>query len=100
MKKVTSSRPNGEDEMRPEYDFTGGVRGKHYHALQAGYTMTIHQADGTTVVKEVKPVTGTVILDPDVRAYFPDSASVNTVLRSLIQLIPSEAKQGRTRRRG
>lgn len=58
MKKPTNSIPESEDEMRAEYDFTGGVRGKHYHALQTGYTITIHQADGTTVVKEVKPTVG------------------------------------------
>ena len=44
--------------MRAEYNFTGGVRGKHYHAMQAGYTITIHKADGTTVVKEVQPKVG------------------------------------------
>lgn len=27
--------------MRAEYDFTGGVRGKYYKAMQAGYTITI-----------------------------------------------------------
>jgi hypothetical protein len=83
-------RLNFEDDMRTEYDFTGGVRGKHYQAMQAGYTITMHKADGTTVVKEVKPVEGMVILEPDVRAYFPDSDSVNTTLRALIRLIPTE----------
>ena len=33
--------------MRAEYEFTGGTRGKHYRAMQAGYTITIHHADGT-----------------------------------------------------
>ena len=75
-----------------EYDFTGGVRGKHYRAMQSGYTMTIHQADGTTVVKEVKPPAGAIVLEPDVRAYFPDSESVNATLRSLIRLIPTQQK--------
>ncbi len=92
MNKQSKRQQAEAGEMRAEYDFTGGVRGKHYHALQAGYTMTIHQADGTTVVKEVKPVEGTVTLDPDVRAYFPDSESVNRLLRTLIRLIPTERK--------
>ncbi len=85
--------------MRAEYDFAGGVRGKHYRAMQAGYTVTIHKADGTTLVKEVKPVEGAVILQPDVRAYFPDSEAVNTALRSLITLMaqmPSESPKRRT----
>jgi hypothetical protein len=73
--------------MRSEYDFRGGVRGKHHKALQAGYTVTIHKADGTTVLKEVTPKEGAVILEPEVRAYFPDSESVNRALRCLIPLM-------------
>ena len=42
-----------DNDMRAGYDFTGGVRGKHYGAMQAGYTITTHNADGTTVVKDV-----------------------------------------------
>ncbi len=59
MKKVPTKRARREDSgMRVEYDFAGGVRGKHYRAMQAGYTITIHQADGTTVTKEVRPKEG------------------------------------------
>lgn len=75
--------------MRSEYDFSKGVRGKHYRTMQAGYTVTIRSADGTMVVKRVKPEKGTVTLAPDVQEYFPDSESVNTALRSLIKLIPA-----------
>lgn len=94
MKKVMSKHtPTMEaDALRAEYDFTGGVRGKHYRVMRGGYTITIHKADGTTLVKEVKPREGTVILEPDVRKYFPDSDSVNATLRSLIRLAPR--KQG------
>ena len=92
-----------DDEMRAEYDFTGGVRGKHYKAMQAGYTITIHKADGTTVVKDVQPE-GAIVLEPDVRKYFPDSESVNKTLRSLITLIPlrktAEKKRPRKPSRG
>jgi len=78
--------------MRTEYDFTGGVRGKHHKAMQAGYTITIHKADGTTVVKDVMPKEGTVVLEPDIRAYFPDSESVNRTLRCLIPLLPKKRR--------
>lgn len=91
MKKVSTKAIQEEDNgMRNEYDFTGGVRGKHYQAMQAGYTITIHKADGTTVVKEVRPKEGAVILEPDVREFFPDSESVNATLRSIIRLIPGK----------
>ena len=42
--------------MRAEYDFAAGVRGKHYEAMQARYTITIHQPDGTAVTKDVRPM--------------------------------------------
>ncbi len=92
MKKASVKAAQAGNDMRAEYNFTGGVRGKHYHAMQAGYTITIYKADGTTLIKEVKPKAGAVVLEPDVREYFPDSASVNTALRSLIRLIPGKRK--------
>jgi len=76
------------DEMRPEYDFSHGVRGKHYQAYRAG--------------------TNVVFLEPDVAGVFSDSASVNQVLRLLLQLArtkvpldtrPDHASQPENRRR-
>jgi hypothetical protein len=101
MKKVsTKTTQKDGDDMRAEYDFTGGTRGKHYRAMQAGYTITIHHADGTTEVKEVKPQEGAVVLAPDVREYFPDAESVNTALRSLIKLIPRKRHPPKKRAQG
>ncbi|OHB79197.1 MAG: hypothetical protein A2Z25_18510, partial [Planctomycetes bacterium RBG_16_55_9] len=69
MKKEANKIVQRKDnDMRAEYDFRGGVRGKHYRAMQAGYTITIHESDGTTVVKDVIPKEGAVVLEPDVRA--------------------------------
>lgn len=76
-----------DDDMLPEYDFTGGVRGKHYKAMRKGYTVIIDQADGTTLIQHFKLEEGTALLDPDVRKYFPDSEAVNTALRCLIPLV-------------
>ena len=94
MKKA-SKTPTDRNGMQDEYDFTGGTRGKHYRAMQAGYTITIHQPDGTKVVQDVKPQEGAVVLEPDVREYFPDSESVNRALRSLIKLIPKKRLSAR-----
>lgn len=55
-----------DDDMRPGYDFSGGVRGKYYEAYQRSRNV--------------------VILDPDVAAVFPDSASVNEALRLLAKI--------------
>ena len=54
-----------EDDMRPEYDLRGGVRGKYYKQY----------IEGTNVV----------LLDPDVAAVFRDSESVNQALRALMK---------------
>jgi len=80
------------DDMRPEYDFRGGVRGKHARAMQNGYTVTIHNPDGTTTFQEIQPRQNTIFLEPDVAAYFPDSAAVNNALRTLINLVPKPRK--------
>jgi hypothetical protein len=77
-----------DDEMLPEYDFSGGVRGKHYQAYRRGYQVVVHKTDGTTEVRDFALPEGTVVLDPDVRAYFPDSEAVNRTLRGLISLMP------------
>ncbi len=93
MKKaVTKIVQVKDNDMRAEYDFTGGVRGKHYKAMQAGYTITIHKANGTTVVKDVMPKEGAVVIEPDIRTYFPDSESVNRALRCLIPLLPKKQR--------
>jgi hypothetical protein len=74
-------------EMRAEYDFSKGERGKFYRPLDKGHTAHIHKKDGTVVVNHYELAEGTIMLAPDVAEYFPDSESVNEALRSLIQLI-------------
>ncbi len=78
--------------MHTEYDFRRGVRGKHYKAMQTGYTITIHKADGTTIVKDVIPKECAVVLEPDIQAYFPGSDSVNRTLRCLIPLLSQKRR--------
>lgn len=75
------------DEMRPEYDFRGAVRGRHYRPLHEGYTVEIHKADGTTIVEHHEPEQDTIRLEPDVQKWCPDSDAVNQALRSLIQIM-------------
>ena len=62
--KHTSRKPLkvSEPEMRPEYDFSGAVRGKYYKRYREG--------------------TNVVVLEPDVAKKFKNSASVNRVLRT------------------
>ena len=67
-----------------------GERGKYHKALRKGYTRTVQHKDGTQEITHFYPLPGTVHLDPDVRAYFPDDESVNAALRGLIVLIPSK----------
>lgn len=58
-----SMKPDEDDEMLPEYDLTGGVRGKYVERYRQG--------------------TNVVLLDPDVAENFPTSESVNEALRRL-----------------
>ena len=55
------SDERNEDDMRPEYDLRGGVRGKYYQRYRQG--------------------TNVVLLEPDVARSFHDSATVNEALR-------------------
>ena len=64
----------GEDEILPEYDFRGGVRGKY----------AARYAEGTNVV----------VLDPDVAEAFPTSAAVNSAWRALREIARRQV-QGR-----
>jgi hypothetical protein len=86
-------------EMRAEYDFHGGIRSKHYREYRQGHTVKIHQEDGSVIVQEYKLEEHAVIIEPDVREYFPDSESVNNALRSLIALIPEKRKSPTKSRR-
>lgn len=68
---MSQEAASADDDLRPEYDFSEGVRGKHYEAYRKG--------------------TNVVFLDPDVAAVFKDSAAVNTTLRLLLSLAREQA---------
>ena len=87
-----------ERDMAPEYDFSRGKRGKHASAFLRGYTIVVRSSDGSEETRTVTFPEGVVALDPDVRAYFPDSESVNDALRSLIELMKHLPKGQRYRR--
>jgi hypothetical protein len=98
MNKATAKprkSPRKLAEMRAEYDLASlgdGVRGKYYQDYRAGHTVKIHREDGATVVQYVELEDGAVMLEPDVRECFPDSAAVNNALRCLIPLMPKKRK--------
>ena len=72
------------DEMRDEYDFSQGVRGKHYRNYRAGHTVRITKGNGTVEELHFTLEDGAIMLDPDLKDRFPDSESVNNALRSLL----------------
>ena len=90
MKKT--DQPQAENEMLSEYDFAGkkGIRGKYHQAYRKGHTVRIQEADGTVSVHYFTLEDGAVMLEPDVREYFPTSESVNETLRSLISIVPAK----------
>ena len=92
--KNTNSESQGLEmnEMLPEYDFTDGVRGKHHKAFREGHTVKVHRTNGTLDVRYFTLEDGAVMLEPDVRQYFPDSDAVNKALRALISLVPEKRR--------
>ncbi len=64
---------NDPDDMREEYDFTGGARGKYAARF----------AEGSNVV----------VLDPDVASLFTDSSAVNDALRTLAEIAAKQARK-------
>lgn len=81
MKQKTVKK---QQEMRAEYDFSGGIRGKHHKKLRKGHKTLITKSDGTITER----ATRLVALAPDLQDYFPDSKSVNRALRGLVALLP------------
>lgn len=81
---MTEDKKTEKDEMRSEYDFSNGVRGKHHKTYRRGHTVKIEKQDGSVEMHYFTPEDGAVMLDPDVQRHFPDSESVNNALRSLI----------------
>jgi hypothetical protein len=73
MSPKNNSEP--EDDMRDEYDFSGGVRGKFYQEYMKG--------------------TNVVLLDADVAEVFHDSETVNQALRTLITISKNQFPQSR-----
>lgn len=65
MNEKTTKHKVAEPEMRAEYDFSDGVRGKYY--------------------KRYMESSNVVVLEPDVHKRFKNSSAVNKALRSLIR---------------
>jgi len=90
MKKTIES-----EQIRP-VDFSGGVRGKHSASYRRGHTVKVHHEDGTVNVQKFVPDAAAIVIDPDVRAYFPDAATINNALRTLIGIMPHKHRKTRT----
>ena len=86
MKKSYDKLANSSDIL-PEYDFSKGVRGKHFKSYRKGHSVNILKTDGSCEVKYFKLEDGAVMLEPQIREYFPDSDSVNKALRCLLPLV-------------
>ena len=65
MKKSVTRTSKPKDTMRPEYDFSGAVRGKYHRAYQKSSNV--------------------VVLEPDVAARFKSARAVNAALRAVLK---------------
>jgi hypothetical protein len=75
MKKARKKK--GEPEMRAEYDFSRGVRGKYARRYAGG--------------------TNVVLLEPDVARVFRAPQAVNRSLRALADIIRDQGTSSATR---
>ena len=66
MKRSGTKAKAAKDTMRPEYDFSGGVRGKY--------------------VRRYQESSNVVVLDPDIAARFKNARAVNEALRALVKI--------------
>ncbi len=79
MNEKTTNRKSvkvSEPEMRPEYDFSGAVRGKYYKQSLQGSNV--------------------VVLEPDVAKRFKNSAVVNKALRTFLKSPKRDLTTGST----
>jgi hypothetical protein len=63
--------------MRPEYDFSGGIRGKHAQKFASGANV--------------------VVLDPDVADAFPTEEDVNETLRAVSRMLDRQRNRKKHR---
>jgi hypothetical protein len=70
MKKPSAK--SADKDMRAEYDFSRGVRGKYFRRYQRGANV--------------------VVLEPDVAKAFPNAGAVNDSLRALANIIHRQEK--------
>jgi hypothetical protein len=62
-----------DEDMLPEYDFSGAAVGKYWKRFEEG--------------------TNLILLEPDVRKAFPDSKSVNEALRRVLRAGKQSARK-------
>jgi hypothetical protein len=77
-RKSPRARSRDRDTIRPEYDFSKGVRNKYAARL--------------------KPGSQIIVLDPDVAAAFRDAKAVNKALRTLLDIMPPPRRRSSRRR--
>lgn len=80
--KSNMRRTNGSGVKKkavPDYDFSGGVRGKY----------AARYAEGTNIV----------VLYPDVAEVFPDSQAVNEALRTLVRISGKRVTTSKARKK-
>ena len=77
--KVSPERRGRVAEMRGEYDFSGGERGKYTKRFGQGAVL--------------------VVLDPDIAEAFPTGADVNRALRAILEAVPKRTARRRAARK-
>lgn len=70
--RARKSAPVSIDEMRPEYDFRGGIRNKYAKHFSSGADL--------------------IVLEPDLAAEFPDTKAISRALRAYLKTRPKRRR--------
>ncbi|MBK6688365.1 MAG: hypothetical protein IPG45_28080 [Deltaproteobacteria bacterium] len=69
---MAKAKAESVDDIRPQYNFSKGVRGRYSDRIRKGSTV--------------------VVLEPDVAELYPDAESVNRALRAVAEAAPRPRK--------
>jgi hypothetical protein len=86
-------KKNSEDEMLKEYDFSKGIRGKHYNKMQEGYTVTVYSPNKEKYEKNIIENINYIKIDKDISEIFKTSEEVNNALRAIVSAMPLPQKK-------
>ena len=73
-----------KDDLRPEYNFSKGTRGRYAKKTNEGILITVYSPNKRTANKAFRERQTLITLEPDVARIFKDAREVNAALRHMM----------------